>query len=61
LKELGIEKENEGCFRDGKWTSDGVEDKYFTALNPHNNLPIAHIKLASLADYEECIKLMLEE
>jgi len=61
LKELGIEAENQGCLRNGKWTSEKGSNKYFTALNPHNNEPIAHIKLASLEDYEESIELMLQE
>lgn len=59
LKELGIEAANDGCYKNGEWSSSG--DRFYTSLNPHNNKPITNTKLASLADYDECIGRMLEE
>ena len=44
LKDLGVETQNNGCYRDGEWVANGGDK---TSINPHNNKPIAHIKLAS--------------
>jgi len=40
LKEVGIEKENLGCYVNGKWVGDG-EAAY--SYNPHDGKPIAKI------------------
>lgn len=58
LKELGLAETNFGCYRKGEWVGNGEE---VTAMNPHNNLPIAKIRLASGHDYEDCIKAMESE
>lgn len=58
LKELGIEEVNLGAYRRGEWVGNGPE---YIAKNPHNNKPIAKIKMASSNDYEDCIKAMEEE
>jgi aldehyde dehydrogenase family 7 protein A1 len=58
LKELGIEEVNLGVYRNGEWVGNGPE---YTAINPHNNKPIAKIKMASSQDYEECIQAMESE
>jgi aldehyde dehydrogenase family 7 protein A1 len=55
LKDLGLEKENPGCYRAGKWYGTGEK---LTCLNPHNNKPIAVVHQATPEDYEECIKTM---
>ena len=55
LKELGLAEENFGCYRNGEWVGDGP---WFTSHNPYNNKPIAKIKMASVENYEECIKGM---
>jgi hypothetical protein len=44
LKELGLSEVNNGCYRDGEWVGNGGE---YVAVNPHNNKPIAKIRLAS--------------
>lgn len=59
LKELGLEEENDGCYRDGTWSS--TSDKVQVSVNPHNNQPIARIKLASLEDYNANIEQMEKE
>jgi hypothetical protein len=41
LKELGIEKENLGCYHSDKWCGNG---NWSTTLNPHTNEPIAKIR-----------------
>jgi aldehyde dehydrogenase family 7 protein A1 len=55
LKELGLEKDNLGCYYNGKWVGDG--DSY-TTINPHNGKPIARIRFASQENYEDCIQAM---
>lgn len=52
LKELGIEETNSGVYHSGQWQGSGPE---FVSVNPHNNKPIAKIKMASAEDYEACI------
>ena len=34
LKELGLQKENAGCYNNGKWCGSG---KTITSINPTNN------------------------
>ena len=58
LKELGLQKDNLGCYTNGKWSGNG---QTITSINPANNQPIARVKLASLADYHESIKNMESE
>lgn len=59
LKELGLDKENMGCYKEGEWAStDGAEQ---VAINPHNNKPIAKTKLAGLKDYDAAVKAMKSE
>jgi aldehyde dehydrogenase family 7 protein A1 len=52
LKELGLEEINLGVYKGGEWVGNGPE---FTSVNPHNNKPIAKIKMGSTDDYEQCI------
>lgn len=33
----------------------------WTSLSPHNNKPIARIKMASKEDYNECVRAMESE
>jgi acyl-CoA reductase-like NAD-dependent aldehyde dehydrogenase len=58
LKELGIEEMNLGCYHSGKWCANGPE---FTSKNPHNNKAVCKIKMASVEDYEDCVKAMEAE
>ena len=34
LKELGLEKQNQGCYCAGKWEANGT---LINSVNPHNN------------------------
>ena len=58
LKTLGLSEVNFGVYRRGEWVGNGPE---FTSVNPHNNEPIAKIKMGSIEDYESCIQAMEEE
>jgi len=58
LKELGINEDNKGCYRNGEWVGSG---KVITSYNPANGKPIARVQLASLADYHDTMKAMLTE
>mmetsp|Transcript_13279 Transcript_13279/g.13077 ORF Transcript_13279/g.13077 Transcript_13279/m.13077 type:complete len:236 (-) Transcript_13279:867-1574(-) len=58
LQELGLKEENHGVYRKGEWVGNGPT---FTSVNPHNNQPIARIKMAAPQDYEDCITAMDEE
>lgn len=49
---------NLGVYHSGEWRGAGSD---YTALNPHNNKPIAIIKMGTSEDYEACIKAMEEE
>ena len=59
LKDLGLEEENAGCYRDGEWVSTGGQTH--TSVSPHDGQPIADIKLASLDDYNHSIAQMEKE
>ena len=48
LKELGLSENNKGVYRAGQWVGGG--DNH-TSTNPSNHESIAHVKLASVADY----------
>ncbi|XP_012590964.1 alpha-aminoadipic semialdehyde dehydrogenase isoform X3 [Microcebus murinus] len=52
LKELGLREENEGVY-DGSW---GGRGEVITTYCPANNEPIARVRQASMADYEETVK-----
>lgn len=52
LKELGIEEENLGCYRNGEWVGSGP---VVTAVNPTNNKPIARVRLANIKEYHETV------
>ncbi len=58
MKELGLSENNFGAYRNGEWVGDGEE---WISVNPHNNKPIAKVRLASPQNYEECIKAMESE
>lgn len=49
---------NNSCYRNGEWVANGEE---YTCVNPHNNKPIAKVRLASAQDYEDTIKAMEAE
>uniref|UniRef100_A0A8C9H552 Aldehyde dehydrogenase domain-containing protein n=1 Tax=Piliocolobus tephrosceles TaxID=591936 RepID=A0A8C9H552_9PRIM len=52
LKELGLREENEGVCN-GSW---GGRGEVITTYCPANNEPIARVRQASVADYEETVK-----
>ncbi|XP_030783602.1 alpha-aminoadipic semialdehyde dehydrogenase isoform X2 [Rhinopithecus roxellana] len=52
LKELGLCEENEGVYN-GSW---GGRGEVITTYCPANNEPIARVRQASVADYEETVK-----
>jgi len=56
LKDLGIEKENLGCYN-GSWCGSGEVIK---CINPSNGKVIAHVKGASKAEYEATISAMVK-
>ena len=58
LHELGLEEVNFGVYRGGEWVGNGPE---FTAVSPHDNRPIAKIKMGNADDYESCIAAMEAE
>jgi len=58
LKELGLKKENKGCFRNGEWVGSG---KVVTSVNPATGEEIARVQLASLQDYHDTVKAMQSE
>lgn len=58
LKDLGLEELNLGVYRAGEWVGNGPE---FTAVSPHDNRPIAKIKMGNAEDYESCIAAMEAE
>ncbi len=58
LKELGIEEVNFGVYRAGEWVGHGP---HYTAVNPHDNRPIAKIVMGNEEDYESCIAAMESE
>ncbi len=47
LKELGIEEVNFGVYRSGEWVGHGPQ---YTAVNPHDNRPIAKIVMGNEED-----------
>jgi aldehyde dehydrogenase family 7 protein A1 len=58
LKDLGLNEVNNGVYRNGEWVAGGEE---VLCMNPHNNKPIAKVRLGSQQDYEDCVKGMLAE
>ena len=60
LADLGISDVNHGCYRDGEWKSDQTGGES-VSINPHNNKAIGKTYLASMNDYEACVKAMQKE
>jgi aldehyde dehydrogenase family 7 protein A1 len=58
LAELGIQADNLGVYKRGQWVGNGPTH---TAVNPHDNKPIARVKMGSSDDYKDCIEAMQEE
>ena len=58
MVELGISKDNLGCYRAGEWVGNGAVS---TSTSPHTNKAVASTRMASLDDYGECIKAMQAE
>ena len=58
LKELGLEEVNDGSYADGQWIG-GTEEH--TSVSPHNNKPIAKVRLISKDQYEDIITAMEKE
>ncbi|XP_046856803.1 alpha-aminoadipic semialdehyde dehydrogenase-like [Xenia sp. Carnegie-2017] len=56
LKELDLKPENDGVFN-GNWKGNG---DIVTSISPINGRPIAHVREASVADYEESVSLANE-
>ncbi|CAH2086195.1 unnamed protein product [Euphydryas editha] len=52
LKDLGLDKKNDGVFN-GKWEANG---QVIQSYSPANGKIIAEVKTGSLADYETCAK-----
>ncbi|XP_078718248.1 alpha-aminoadipic semialdehyde dehydrogenase isoform X1 [Lampetra fluviatilis] len=52
LKELGLRAENDGVYN-GVW---GGRGELVTSYSPATNEPIAHVRQATLADYEDTVK-----
>ena len=59
LKTLGLAEMNAGVYRAGEWVEGQGEVK--TSINPHNNQPIASVKLGNATDFNQCIEAMDEE
>jgi len=57
LAELGIEKENQGCYYNGKWTANG---EWYHSNNPSSGKAIAKVRFGNVDDYEGAIKDMIE-
>lgn len=57
LKDLGLDKENLGCYYNGKFSGDG---EVYTSYSPITNKPIARVRFASSQNYEDCIQAMLK-
>ena len=57
LKELELEKDNLGCYYNGKWVGDGETT---SVICPHNNKPIARVTYASEKNYEDTLQAMLK-
>lgn len=55
---MDIKAENLGCYRAGEWVGNGAVS---TSVSPHTNKPIASTKMASVDDYNSCIKAMEDE
>ena len=47
-----------GVYRGGEWVGHGP---HYTAVNPHDNRPIAKIVMGNEEDYESCISAMEAE
>jgi len=54
LKELGLEEENLGVYN-GKWCGSG---EFLTSVSPTTNKPIARVRQANAAEYEQCVVAM---
>ncbi|XP_028829571.1 alpha-aminoadipic semialdehyde dehydrogenase [Denticeps clupeoides] len=52
LKELGLEEENDGVY-DGRWGGGG---EVVTSYCPANNEPIARVRQATMAEYEQTVQ-----
>ena len=57
LKEGGIQAENFGAYYDGKWQGSG---EVFKCINPSTEGLISTTKGASLEDYENAVKGMMD-
>jgi aldehyde dehydrogenase family 7 protein A1 len=55
LKDLGLQKDNLGCYNGKEWCGSG---KYLYSVNPATGKNIARVKLANEDEYEQCIKNM---
>jgi len=55
LSEIGIDKDNLGCYNGKSWCGSG---KYLTSVNPTTGKNICRIKMANEEEYESCIKAM---
>ncbi|KAF4528730.1 hypothetical protein B566_EDAN008996 [Ephemera danica] len=51
LKDLGLEKVNQGVY-DGKWSGSG---ELVTSICPANGQPIAQVRQGSVSDYNRCV------
>ena len=54
LKDLGLTEENAGVYN-GKWSGSG---ELLTSYNPATGKPIARVRQATEAEYEECVTSM---
>ena len=56
LTTLGLKETNPGVYRGGKWV-DG-RGPLQTSVNPHDNQPIASVKMGDATDFNDCIEAM---
>lgn len=58
LSQLGLEEVNQGSYAAGQWMGGDAEA---VSVSPHNNKPIARVKLSTRDQYEEIIRAMESE
>ena len=56
LQKLGLAENNPGVYRSGEWV-DG-RGQTFTSISPHNNQPIASVKMGDATDFNDCLLAM---
>lgn len=52
LSELGLSRDNDGCFIGGKWRASGA---VITSTNPSTNEVIANVRQGTVQDYHDAV------